>query len=332
MKILVVRFSSIGDIVLTTPVIRVLKTQLNAEVHYLTKSKFRALLDSNPFLDRIWTIDKEIDELVADLKKEGFDEIIDLHNNLRTHLLSRKLGCTVHRFKKYNLRKLWLVWTKKNVLPDVHIVDRYLETCAHLGVVNDDKGLDYFPMEKSLNTRGKLPRPWQDGYFAVVIGGQHPGKVMPPEKWALILSQTDFPVVLLGGPEDKKNGDSIVSKGGAHVFNACGMFSLDESAVLVRDADFVLAHDTGLMHIAAALKKNIISIWGATVPEFGMYPYQPGPNSIMIQPEGYRDLPYSKLGDHKWYKKPFGGWDHLDEARVLDAIRDQIRLLTPSHR
>jgi heptosyltransferase-2 len=328
MKILVVRFSSIGDIVLTSPVTRALKLQSEAEVHYLTKEKFAFLLSDNPYVDKVWTLKEELSELIPALKAENFDEIIDLHNNLRTHFLSQKLGIPCSRFKKLNIQKMWYVWTKQNRLPDVHIVDRYLDACGHLGIQNDGKGLDYFLPEGMVSAMETLPAPWKNGFYAVVIGGQHSGKVMPTDKWINVLSKVEEPVVLLGGPEDMESGSMIQKGAGEHVYNACGMFDLNASASLVRDARFVLSHDTGLMHIAAAFKKDVISIWGATVPEFGMYPYMPGPHSKCLQPEDYAGLPYSKLGDRKWYKGPFKGWDYLDEERIIRAIKDQRALST----
>ena len=106
----------------------------------------------------------------------------------------------------------------------------------------------------------------------------------------------------------------------SNTINTCGHFKLNESAVLVREAKLVITHDTGLMHIAAAFQKRIISIWGATVPEFGMYPFRPGVGSVHIEPQGSWDRPYSKLGDNKWYKPNFKGMEKIDVAEVLRAL------------
>src|SRR5690554_4064607 len=106
MKILVVRFSSIGDIVLTTPVVRCTKQQLkDVEIHYLTKSSFRILLENNPYIDKLWTINSSIDEVITTLKAEKFDYIIDLHHNARTLGLRLKLGVKTYAFDKLNIQK-----------------------------------------------------------------------------------------------------------------------------------------------------------------------------------------------------------------------------------
>ncbi len=132
LKILVVRFSSIGDIVLTTPVVRVLKKQINAEVHFLTFSKYSNLLLDNPYIDKVYTIDENINEIISALIKEKFDLLIDLHHNIRTQLLKQKLRIPSKSFRKLNVQK-WLMTTFKiNLLPKIHIADRYLETVKHL--------------------------------------------------------------------------------------------------------------------------------------------------------------------------------------------------------
>jgi len=147
-KVLVVRFSSIGDIVLTTPVLRGLKEQIeNIEIHYLTKKQFAPILQENPRIDKIYTIDNHIDELVDDLKKEKYAFIIDLHNNLRTKSLKFKLRRPSKSINKLNWKKWFFVQLKINTMPRKHIVDRYFETVASLGVKNDQKPSEYFISE-----------------------------------------------------------------------------------------------------------------------------------------------------------------------------------------
>jgi ADP-heptose:LPS heptosyltransferase len=316
-KILIIRFSSIGDIVLTTPVVRCLKKQLNVEVHYLTKSSFGGMLNHNPYVDRVHTIDKEIDaNLIQTLKAENFDFVVDLHNNLRTLRLKRALKIPSKSFPKLNIHKWLLVNLKVNKMPDVHIVDRYMETVKHLGVKNDRKGLDYFIPEASKVELSRLPEPQANGYLAIVIGGQHATKMMPVKKLIEVCEKLNEPIVLLGGPEDAHRGEEISNAVGDKVFNACGKFKLDESASLVQQANWIITHDTGLMHIAAAFKKRIVSVWGNTVPELGMYPYMPDPQSKIVEVKGLSCRPCSKIGYAKCPKGHFKCMQH-DVNEVL---------------
>ena len=259
-KILIIRFSSIGDIVLTTPVIRCLKKQLNVEVHYLTKSSFKGILNNNPYVDKVHTIEKEISsELIAELKNEKFDFVADLHHNLRTLRLKKALNISSKSFPKYNIKKWLLVNFKIDRMPKMHIVDRYMETVTSLGVVNDNDGLDYFIPNTSNVALSRLPEIQSKGYVGIVIGGQHATKMMPLLKLIELCDSLSEPIVLLGGPEDRLRGEEVVNAVGAKVFNACGQFKLDESASLVQQANWIITHDTGLMHIAAAFKKRIVS-------------------------------------------------------------------------
>ena len=141
LKILIVRFSSIGDIVLTTPVIRSVKNQLNAEVHFLTKYQNHSLIVNNPNLDKIYYLNDSIFQTLKDLKKENYDYIIDLHSNLRSAFLIT-LGVPVKRYSKSNFKKFIYMNFGINNLRNEHVVDRYMRAVNFLGVKNDNKGLD----------------------------------------------------------------------------------------------------------------------------------------------------------------------------------------------
>ena len=311
LKILVVRFSSIGDIVLTTPVVRMLKTQLNAEVHFLTKAPFVSLFKNNPYVDSVFQIDKSINEVISDLKKENYDYVIDLHSNLRTQILKLKLGVSAKSFNKLNWEKFLLTNFKTNILPDVHIVDRYLDTVNFLGITNDNKGLDFFLSDADKVDLNEFP----NDYVAFVIGGQHVTKILPTAKIISICKKLNKAVLLIGGPDDKARGDEISKASGA--INTCGNHSLLQSAFLIKNSAYVISHDTGMMHIAAAFKKKIYSVWGNTIPEFGMYPYLSDKNSKMIEVQDLSCRPCSKIGYDKCPKGHFKCMQEIDENQFL---------------
>lgn len=309
MKILIIRFSSIGDIVLTTPVPRCVKTQLgNVEVHFATKSQYRTILENNPYVDRFFLLEENLNELISQLKKEEYDVVIDLHNNLRTRIVKWKLGVRSFSFNKLNWQKWLMVNFKINRLPDKHIVDRYLETAISLGVKNDGLGLDYFIPEKDVVPWEWLPKTHQRGYVAYAIGAQHETKKLPVNRMIELCDKINQPIVLLGGKEDSENAETVskaleAKNKNAIIFNACGKFNLNQSADLIRKANVVFSHDTGLMHIAAALKKEVYSIWGNTISEFGMHPYHTKFHSLETKNLSCR--PCSKIGYHKCPKGHF---------------------------
>lgn len=312
LKILVVRFSSIGDIVLTTPVVRMLKKQLNTKVHFLTKSTYVSLLKNNPYIDSVYQIEDSINDVVADLKKEKYDYIIDLHNNLRTQILKFRLGVPSRSFNKLNMEKFMLTTFKMDSLPEVHIVDRYLDTVTHLGVQNDNEGLDFFLKDEDKVDLSQIP----DSFIAFVIGGQHATKMLPTEKIISIINKINESVVLIGGSEDFERGEEIIADT-KDTFNSCGKYNINQSAYLVKNAKHVITHDTGMMHIAAAVKKKIYSVWGNTVPGFGMHPYLSDSNSRIIEVKDLSCRPCSKIGYAKCPKGHFKCMQEIDENLFL---------------
>ena len=313
-KFLILRFSSIGDIVLTTPVIRCLKQQFpDAEVHYATKKSYKTLLENNLYIDKIFVLEKGLNELVKFLKSERYDYIIDLHNNLRTTIIKLRLGVKSFSFDKLNLQKWLLVKFKKNLMPNVHIVDRYMKTVESLGIKNDNKGLDYFIPEKDEIPLDWLPENFRNGYAVYAIGGQHETKKLPLNKMIELCQTIKLPLVFIGGKEDTiiSNQLSVISKD-FPIFDTCGKCNLNQSASIIRNSKIVYTHDTGMMHVASALKKKVISIWGNTVPAFGMYPYQT--DYEVIENRDLNCRPCSKIG----YKKcPLGHFKCMNDLKFL---------------
>lgn len=303
-KFLIIRFSSIGDIVLTTPVVRCLRNQYpDAQIHYITKKVYATILESNPNIDKVYAIEKEISEVGTQVKEEQYDFIIDLHNNLRSNSLKRKLKKPSSAFPKLNWKKFLLTNFKLNNMPDIHIVDRYFETVKRLDVTNDNTGLDYFiPVEsRVILTDYSIPT----DFFVYSIGAQYATKKLPNHKIIELIKKLNTSVVLLGDKNDVKNGSEI-SAACPGTINLCGQLSLDESASIIQQSSKVITHDTGLMHIASAFKKPIISIWGNTVPELGMYPYMPNDKTLFsIHQVDEKCRPCSKIGYQKCPKKHF---------------------------
>ncbi|HOA37835.1 MAG TPA: glycosyltransferase family 9 protein [Flavihumibacter sp.] len=331
-KLLIIRFSSIGDIVLTTPVIRAAKQQLpDTELHFLTKKSFAAVLEANPYIDKLHTLDNDLDAIIATLKKENFDFVVDLHHNLRSLRVKKALKCKSASFNKLNIQKWLLTNFKINLLPKEHIVDRYMATVKPLGVQADGGGLDYFIPEKDVVGQQDIPAAHHFGYIGIVIGAAHATKRLPMEKLKELVTLIDHPLVLLGGPEDKANGEELAALDPIKIYNACCKFNLNESADLVRRAKLIITHDTGLMHIAAAFKKPIISIWGNTVPAFGMYPYYGRTSFNQVQPyelievNGLGCRPCSKIGYDACPKKHFKCMQDISLQQVVTNTRQWLQ-------
>jgi ADP-heptose:LPS heptosyltransferase len=323
-KFLILRFSSIGDIVLTTPVVRCLKKQLpNCIIHYAVKNSFSNIIESNPYVDKVIVLRDYIEEIIDIAKRERYDYIIDLHHNLRTLKIKKALKKVPSKsFHKLNIQKWLLTNFKINNMPPIHIVDRYMKTVEHLNVKNDGQGLDYFIPENYKVKDSDIPTSHLAGYIGIVIGAAHKTKQVPLDKLKEICTQINHPIILLGGKEDYLEGKEIAALDNFKIYNACGKFDLHESADLVRRSKFIISNDTGLMHIAAAFKKPIISIWGNTVPSFGMTPYYGNYNimSAIIENKSLRCRPCSKIGYDTCPKKHFKCMNQLSVEEIVTTV------------
>ena len=325
MKILITRFSSIGDIVLTSPVVRCLRNNLdNLELHYLTKDKFRYLLDSNPHLDKVYTFDRNINEVINSLLSENYDLVIDLHNNLRTLILKYKLGVKSYSFKKLNFKKWLLINFNLDLMPNIHLVDRYMDTLKHLEILNDLEGLDYFlNLEDESIFQNSFPYN-KNSYIALVIGGNYEGKKLPPQSILELCKNVDQRIILLGDNNDRNTVEQYEEQFKINnVYNACGEFTLNESAIIIKHASIVITNDTGLMHIASAFKKKIISLWGCTSPKLGMYPYFPDSKSVIIEPDHIKLRPCSKLGNRCKYGQAVCAKE-ISVFKIIEAVNDLV--------
>lgn len=323
-KILLIRFSSIGDIVLTTPVVRCLRQQLpDVELHVLTKSSYRSIYAANPNINKVVEFSGNLSEVVRRLREERYDYVIDLHKNWRSLRVRLALHCPSASFPKVDFRKFLYTKLKIGKLPQVHIVDRYFKAVEKLGVHNDGQGLDFFFNEGDEMHLEDLPGNFRNGFAAVVIGGQHATKILPTEKVVEVCETLGCPVMLVGGPEDAARGEWIVQRTGLNVFNSCGHLTVGQSASLVGLADVVLTNDTGMMHVAAALRKPIVSVWGNTVPEFGMTPYLPSgfPPAVIVENKSLRCRPCDKLGNDRCPKGHFQCMKTLDSQMIAEKMK-----------
>lgn len=323
-KILIIRFSSIGDLVLTTPVFRCVKKQLpDAEIHLVTKEKFGIVTANNPYIDRFIYLQDDLKKVIRKLKHEKYDFVIDLHNNVRSFRIKKALRKTSFSIDKLNVEKFLLTHLNINTMPSVHFTERCLQTVQSLGITDDGLGLDYFIPGDDTVSSHDIPTSHSAGFITLVIGATYETKKLPLHKLQELCRKVDYPVILLGGKEDKKWGDLISMIDPIKIYNACGKFNLNESSDLVRQSKLVVCHDTGLMHIAAALQKPIISVWGNTTPVFGMYPFYGKKSSQVFNVVEVSRLscrPCSKIGYKKCPLEHFRCMENQDMDRLSQLI------------
>ncbi|MDA0304501.1 MAG: glycosyltransferase family 9 protein [Bacteroidetes bacterium] len=314
-RILIIRFSSIGDIVLTAPVVAALRAAVDGpcELHYLTKKAYAPVVEGmGAAIDRVHTIDRSTREVTVELDALAFDFIIDLHNNLRSRRVKNALKVLAFTVDKWNTAKWMLVrgWRKE---PVPHIVTRYAETLAAFGA----EEAPTWPPIWECNSE-------QRSGLCIAIGATHGGKRMPQTLLNDVIAA--FPnqsITLIGGAAETTEAETIARDHG-QIINCVNQLSLKESAQTVGRSRAVLSGDTGMMHIAAAMKTPVVAVWGCTRPALGMFAWLPAEGSVNIEPKGRGQRPCSKLGDrcrHGGHRS--GDWctHHVPSEQVVAALR-----------
>jgi ADP-heptose:LPS heptosyltransferase len=303
-----------GDIVLTTPVIRCIFKQLpGVEIHYLTKLEFKPLLAQNPYIHTIHTLSGSLDDTLSELKKISFDKIIDLHHNLRSLRVKRSMRISASSFPKRNIEKWLLVQTGVDLLGTEHVVSRYFKAVKKLGVSYDQDGSDYFISEQEEASVQEYTA-IDGGYMVLAIGAKFATKALPDKLAEQILSGIESKIYIIGGAAESERAEKLESKFKDKVQSLCGKLSYSQSAAIIRKARVLITPDTGMMHIGAALDVPVVSVWGSTVPGFGMTPFmRSGVPSRIIQREDLACRPCSKIG---YASCPLG---HFDCMNLLNA-------------
>jgi ADP-heptose:LPS heptosyltransferase len=323
-KILLVRFSSIGDIVLTFPVAAAIKSLYPAcQIDYVTKQHFKGLLEACPQIDQVFTLNDSLGNLRGQIDFSQYDAIFDLHNNLRTRLLLQFRFSKVYRFPKNNWQKWLLTTFKMKPKKRQHVVERYLDTLqSYSGVaVIGSEHCYQIPVKAQIGIQELLELEPQT-YVAVAIGAQFATKRMPTDLLIELIDQIKAPVLLLGGKEDEQTALNIMTNcTKKEIRSAVGATNIHESAWLVQNAVCLVTHDTGLMHIAANFELPLFVIWGNTTRDFGMYPYRLEQQGVQhFEVSNLACRPCSKIGSHECPKGHFACMRNQDVDQLAAKI------------
>ena len=331
-KILIIRFSSIGDIVLASPVFRCVKKQLfDTEVHFLTKLSYKIVTAANPFIDKFFYYDDNMEELLERLKAENYDHVIDLHNNFRSNKIKRILSVDTHTIDKLTFKKFLLTQLNIDVMPNRHITQRSLDAVLPIGVKDDGGGLDYFIAKEYELKRDDIPTSHLAGFIVIVIGATYFTKRFPVHKILELCSKINHPIILLGGKEDAANGKTISDFDSVKIYNACGKFNISESADIIKKAKLVISNDTGMQYIACALKRPVIALWGGTTPDLDVEPYY-GSNFLRNQQKSINEnvvlnlkcQPCSKYGLNKCPLDHFYCMEKINVDGLVEKVKQRF--------
>ena len=330
-KILILRLSSIGDILLTSPFIRQVRTTFpKAQIDYAVKNVFKDLVQYNPNLNTIYEIKPErgregLQVLKQTFKKQSYDFVFDLHNNFRTKSLTAGLHKTI--IHKDRLKRALLVYMKKNTYREIiPIPERYLNTAKEAGVKDDGGGLELFwPQSIEEKTDQTLTNLSVDSDFiALAPGAAHATKRWPQEYFKELIQnvnrQFEKKIVLLGSAAEKEELSGLAPS--AQVVNFAGSLSLLESAAVLKRAKVLVTNDSGLMHMASAVKTPAIALFGSTVKEFGFFPYRS--DHIILEDNTVSCRPCSHIGRANCPKGHFDCMRKITPRMVLKELEKKI--------
>lgn len=326
-RILVIRFSSIGDIVLTTPVLRRLRAAYpEAVIDFCIKSPFASLVEGSPYLNTVYTSDAP--------PRGRYDLVVDLQNNLSSRSLVQSISYhELYRYHKKNWKKLLLVRTGLNLFGTAEsVVDRYMAAIEGRQIAGDGKGCELWLSDNDRNFAASVDC-GGGRRLAVCFGANHLTKRYPPKKFASIieavLSELRLSVLLLGGTEDVGQADEIIAALSVAavpgVVNLAGKTSLTESAAVLERCDAVLTNDTGLMHMASAFGKQLFVLFGSSVGEFGFLPYRTP--YCMFEIVDLACRPCSHIGKDHCPKGHFKCMMDIPEHAVIEKITDYFKKL-----
>ncbi len=278
-RILIIRFSSLGDLILTTPFVRSLKNKYpHLEIDFLCRKEYEDVLLHNPNLNSLLCLTRadSINEIRERIRKNKYDLIIDLQNNLRSRLISSFLSKFKRKIKKPSIKKILLVKSKINLLKErISIPDRYGLALNKFEL--DKKGAEVFLPSGSKTTLSK-----DKNYVGLCPGSKHFTKKWPTDYYIECgkkFRKLGYEIVIFGGKDDKE--DCVkVSEGIGDCLNLCNENDLFQTAIDMKSCSMIVCNDSGLMHLAAAMNVPLIALFGSTVREFGFSPYR-SPNLIL---------------------------------------------------
>jgi heptosyltransferase-2 len=315
--VLVVRFGALGDVVLTTPLLRVLRrAHPGATITLVTKAAWVPLFASHPHVTAVEALhpDEPLVSLASRLRATAWDHRLDLHGSLRSLLLRRLVGGRWSGWRKPRLRRAVRVWTKRRLGHDPRpVAELYFGAARALGVVPDGAPPEIHPGPP--DDARAAPFAPDTRFVAIAPGASHATKRWPAAHWerlARLLHDVGVPTVAVG--ESRERG--LVPA----ALDACGI-GLGPTAALLRRAAVVVANDSGLMHLATAVGTPVVALYGPTVPDLGYGPYRGAAvvlqHAVACQPCSVYGSAHCPRGHHRCMID-------LTPGAVADSVRRRL--------
>ncbi|OGB98796.1 hypothetical protein A2V82_07990 [candidate division KSB1 bacterium RBG_16_48_16] len=331
-KILVIRLSSIGDILLASPLLRLLKKRFpGAELSFLVKKKFLEAISTNKHVDRVISLDTtaglpELMRIRSFIKRQNFDLILDIHNNFRSLFLRTGIGADVFSYPKFRWQRFLLIRFKWNLYDEIiPVYRRYLYSVRELGIEDDGLGLEFWVDDAASarieNVLASARFSKERFILCLAPGAGFETKRWLPEYFVDVANrfvrEREAQVLLLGDERDRKITRTITAQLNGHFLDLSGEISLMESAAALTFADLFITNDTGLMHLAVALSVKTIAVFGPTTSELGFFPT--APHALVVENSGLSCRPCTHIGSRKCPKKHFRCMREVVPEQVYEA-------------
>jgi heptosyltransferase-2 len=316
-KVLLIRFSSLGDIALIHPVIQKLSSY-DYEVDVLTKKTFSSLFDHHQQVHDVLNLEDHHNllSLISVLKKKKYDHILDLHNNLRTSLIKIAFPFKTVTYKKYRMKRALLVQWKLNLLKGNQVINNYLATLNKLKIPYTDSDYQYrIPFKISEQVK-KLK---SNQYLCMAPFAKHFTKEWPYYKELVLQLSKKYKIYILGARDEYERAEEFKSK---NVINLCGKLSFQDVIGLINSSRLLITNDSGLMHLGSGTKADILSIIGNTVKEFGFFPYHK--KMHIVENKKCKCRPCHYHGLTKCPKKHFQCLKEIKPEQVLVEVKKII--------
>ena len=295
-KILIIRLSAMGDVLLTTPLLRLLKKKFpEAEIDFLVKQEYSSLISTNPYIHQIWIFSQsnnffEFIKLCLQMRNIQYDGIIDLQVNVRSFFLWILSNAKWKvRYKPWRWKRFLLVHLHRNYYKtDMPVPLRFLSALLPWGIQDDGLGLELKVDEKAkCVVRSHMKNRGIGLMNRIVVlapGASKMTKRWPSENYAAVgnyCNSRNYKVVLVGGDQDCQACEKVTKAMDMLPENFSGKLSFQETAALVAESDLLVTNDTGVMHMGSALKKKVVAIFGPTTHHLGFMPFRT--HSIVVE-------------------------------------------------
>lgn len=313
-NVLAVRFSSIGDVLLTTPLFRAIRHRHPAaRITVLTKQAYAPLLSHNPHLDRVIGVapDRSLTSVAAELRAGKYTHRLDLHDSLRSHMLRTLVPGQWRSYPKHRVARALLIYAKRNRYRDRRpVAERYFSAAGNLDVAPDGGPPEFVlgaeAEREASDWLAKAGIGQGRPMIAVAPGAAHATKRWPLEHWRALIRRLvaqGFDVSIVGGADDAALGEELSPIAGERVVSAAGVFGLQGTGALLRRSAALVCGDTGVMHMATGVGTPVVALFGPTVEAFGFFPYTNRASvlelTLSCRPCSSKGGPRCPLGHHR---------------------------------